>query len=291
MPGVIVYKNVLNEHEEILSFFKKSEKYTNNVYKMKPFQKWGNFGIMSEIDTCSVKIKTAIEPDPQKEKERQLQEKVYKNILDAYEIVKADYLSRYSKSEIWPKSYESVDLTKEFKNIKIAFLKYDKNNLLEEIKPLDRKKYIAAAYHTDVFQQNMSSKGAKLIFTVMMYLNDDYYGGEISFIDMASREALEYKPEAGDIVILPSCEPFYHGVLEFFNNDRYAVRVNYAIDVDENSDGFDEFQGHFNYLIQVGWNENGKIKKTAPEVLNYVQLITKPKILNINQMIELEYNE
>lgn len=51
----------------------------------------------------------------------------------------------------------------------------------------------------------------------MMYLNDDYYGGEIIFRDLG----LEYKPQAGDFIIYPGS--LSHGVKMMKGNPRYSI--------------------------------------------------------------------
>jgi predicted 2-oxoglutarate/Fe(II)-dependent dioxygenase YbiX len=53
--------------------------------------------------------------------------------------------------------------------------------------------------------------------SVVLYLNDDYQGGEIYF----KEQGLKIKPEAGSIVIFPSVEPYYHESLPVISGTKY----------------------------------------------------------------------
>ena len=53
--------------------------------------------------------------------------------------------------------------------------------------------------------------------SVVLYLNDDYEGGEINF----PNQNITIKPEAGSIVIFPSVEPYYHQSLPVISGIKY----------------------------------------------------------------------
>jgi hypothetical protein len=52
----------------------------------------------------------------------------------------------------------------------------------------------------------------------LIYLNDDYEGGEIYFPDLG----LEYKPKAGDLVMFPDNPHFVHGVKPILSGTRFT---------------------------------------------------------------------
>lgn len=52
----------------------------------------------------------------------------------------------------------------------------------------------------------------------VIYLNDDYEGGEIYFPD----QGIDFKPKAGTVVFFPSNNMFIHGVKEITNGNRYT---------------------------------------------------------------------
>jgi len=57
--------------------------------------------------------------------------------------------------------------------------------------------------------------------SAVVYLNDDYEGGEIQF----GRHGLTIKPEAGDILINPSTYVYEHASLEIRSGIKYAVVI------------------------------------------------------------------
>jgi len=57
--------------------------------------------------------------------------------------------------------------------------------------------------------------------SAVVYLNDNYEGGEIEFI----RQGLVVKPEAGDIVIFPSNFVYEHASLEITSGIKYSVVI------------------------------------------------------------------
>jgi Rps23 Pro-64 3,4-dihydroxylase Tpa1-like proline 4-hydroxylase len=53
--------------------------------------------------------------------------------------------------------------------------------------------------------------------SVVLYLNDNYEGGEINF----PNQNITIKPEAGSIVIFPSVDPYYHQSLPVISGVKY----------------------------------------------------------------------
>jgi hypothetical protein len=87
-------------------------------------------------------------------------------------------------------------------------------------------------YHTDYQREKAEARGNKYRITCTMYLNDDYEGGSLTFKireDINGNPnndiVIDYKPTAGDILVFPSGEPFYHGVKKLVSGDRYIVRT------------------------------------------------------------------
>lgn len=101
-------------------------------------------------------------------------------------------------------------------------------------------------FHTDFYQADALEPGLKAEYTVTMYLNDNYEGGEIDFrifngpdkemrIEGYSLKPLDphhgevpeimYRPQPGDIIIFPSRPPYYHGVRRVESGMKYFVRM------------------------------------------------------------------
>lgn len=61
--------------------------------------------------------------------------------------------------------------------------------------------------------------------TLLIYLNDDYEGGEIEFVNIRQQDGqpLKIKPKAGTVVAFPSHELYAHRVLPTTSGTRYVV--------------------------------------------------------------------
>jgi Rps23 Pro-64 3,4-dihydroxylase Tpa1-like proline 4-hydroxylase len=57
--------------------------------------------------------------------------------------------------------------------------------------------------------------------SAVVYLNDDYEGGEIEFI----RQDLKIKPSVGDIILFPSNYVYEHASCEVFSGTKYSVVI------------------------------------------------------------------
>lgn len=57
------------------------------------------------------------------------------------------------------------------------------------------------------------------ILSAVLYLNDDYEGGELLF----PNQNVKIKPEPGSVAVFPSVEPYYHQSLEIISGMKYAV--------------------------------------------------------------------
>jgi len=61
-----------------------------------------------------------------------------------------------------------------------------------------------------------------IMYSTVVYLNDDYDGGEIYF----PNQSLEIKPSAGDMVLFPSGgHEYFHGVRPVISGKRYTIAM------------------------------------------------------------------
>jgi hypothetical protein len=58
-------------------------------------------------------------------------------------------------------------------------------------------------------------------FAALYYINDDYKGGEINFMD----HGLKIKPKANSLITFPSNADYWHEVLENTEKERYSSTV------------------------------------------------------------------
>lgn len=79
-------------------------------------------------------------------------------------------------------------------------------------------------FHTDYQQERSKMPGIKHGITANLYINDDYEGGEILFNMEGSDDVIKYKPRAGDMIVFPSGLPYYHGVRNVIEGEKYLVR-------------------------------------------------------------------
>jgi hypothetical protein len=77
-------------------------------------------------------------------------------------------------------------------------------------------------YHTDHITSQKDMPGDKFSITCTMYINDDYEGGDIEFY--VDGNLINHKPQAGDILVFPSTEPYFHGVKTINTNEKFFVR-------------------------------------------------------------------
>jgi hypothetical protein len=109
-------------------------------------------------------------------------------------------------------------------------------------KKMDRT--LAMQYHTDFIMSQADNPGYKFWVTCLLYLNDDYEGGEIAFkifknenevTDDDTFDHFKYKPRAGDMLILPAHHPYYHGVLKTTTNKKLFIRMFWGYDYEGSS--------------------------------------------------------
>ena len=63
-------------------------------------------------------------------------------------------------------------------------------------------------------------------FTALIYLNDDYEGGEIEF----PKQNIKFKPEAGSVLIFPTKEPYYHQSHTVKSGFKYFVLNEFGLE-------------------------------------------------------------
>lgn len=68
--------------------------------------------------------------------------------------------------------------------------------------------------HTDTYDDDKTKT-----ISVVLYLNDNYSGGEIEFED----QNILIKPTAGSIVVFPSSKPYFHASKPVISGEKYIV--------------------------------------------------------------------
>lgn len=210
LPNVVVYKGMYKDVNNMFELIKDSENLEKSLY-IGSWGPWATFGKIAKT------LKTKFDNEIIEGEIASKQKEIIKEIFDVYKAVSQDYLDNYKDKVEWPSFVSNFNLSQaDWVNGDADMLKY---NLTEG--------NIALHYHVDQNQWKMASAGTKFILTITSYINDDYDGGEISFLNDSTNQIFTYKPEAGDITIFPSFYPYFHGVLPITQGNKYLLRMFY----------------------------------------------------------------
>ena len=229
MDQVVVYQNLFSEEELsfLIKIIKDSEEpvyeydkdthlkaaYYNDQGKQ-PERREDNSGIYTWTPWYDFGSKS-IWGIPENQDEKNIQFVGYNILNSAIIKCKNFYLNKYSKIGKWVYDIDwndKEDLT--FSTLEI--LKHKKN--------IDTKYTIEP--HTDWHNQREEEPGPKQILTFTIYLNDDYDGGEIDFVDEINKHLIVYKPKKGDLVVFPSGRPYWHGARAVTSDvSKYFIRT------------------------------------------------------------------
>ena len=145
---------------------------------------------------------------------------------------------------------------------------------------------LGMAYHTDYVQSKIEAPGYKFSLTCTMYINDDYKGGEILFLNTDTTEVIEYAPYAGDVIVFPSGEPYYHGVNKILEGQKYIIRLFWGYDFP----GTEEWHKNQELYGKEEWEkiESAEIKKHFHEGTYHKEVVWDPEELNHERFIKGE---
>jgi hypothetical protein len=228
MPFVVLYKGLFDDFKDILNLLQNSKK-SKVLVEWEPWYELGErtrFEFFNESDIT------------ENEKEHWMfQQKIYNTMIDAYK----DYISDWTKPEIISK-YKNTNpnLQEDWSRVFGDFVTHwDIENFISnesnegwQKSPVEVLKHdhtvgrnleLAIGYHLDAFNSK-DAAGPKSIITGTVYLNDDYEGGEISFLNEFDSSIINYKPKAGDFIIFPSAKPFFHAAQKVYGKDKYLIR-------------------------------------------------------------------
>lgn len=168
---------------------------------------------------------------------------LFPSTLNIVELIEEDELSATSKITKWsswgPSDNKTVYGKKklihgnesEFSNSKFDFfiIKTIKNAIIEcskdyskrysidigNLKSLSISKYFegqSMGSHVDSYENN-----PKEVLSIVLYLNDNYNGGELYF----KNQNIKIKPEAGSLIAFPSVDPYFHESLPVTSGVKY----------------------------------------------------------------------
>jgi hypothetical protein len=198
-PNVYVYKNVLKDIDKMYDVMKKSDLDADGKYYLGAWDPWAQFGTYTQPkhpDTWDKEIEN---------EERFKEEKWFADEAQkAYDLCLKHYVDS-----------TGITLPEDWRFGGMSFSKY-----FDQVDVLSNK--MTMQYHTDHITSEKDMPGEKFFITCTMYINDDYDGGDIEFY--VNGNLINHKPEAGDILIFPSTEPYYHGVKTILNGEKFFIR-------------------------------------------------------------------
>jgi hypothetical protein len=197
-PGVICYRNMLKDPDKAYETMRKSEELKNGDYYLSSWTPWSAFGTYSQPKDS---LTTASQGE-QYDDEKALDEE----IRNAYNKAISHYFNNISIERTLPEDayFSGHSYCKYFNEIDVL-----KNNMTMQ-------------YHTDFIVSEKDMPGPKFHTTCTFYINDNYNGGDIEFY--VNGDITNHKPKAGDLMIFPSGEPFYHGVKTIPTGNKFFVR-------------------------------------------------------------------
>jgi hypothetical protein len=199
-PKLVVYKNMLPKFKEHIDALKESYFPHNNNYYFRPWEDWYGLG-----DIMNLAL------DPLVEKKFSEDNEYLNRQIDLINALRnAFYKCTYDYINEW-----NFDLPNWVAN-GISICKYN------ETKHDDK---YAMTYHTDFRPTEVEAPGKKFGLTCTVYINDDYDGGGLSFLHEESGDVIDYKPNAGDVIVFPSGVPYWHAVDRVDNGEKYFVRL------------------------------------------------------------------
>ena len=210
-PKVIVYKNMLPRWKEYTELLKQSEdKSREGLFA--EWQDWYGFGKMMNLSMNEPETEYQVEESTEY---TLLQKDFLTDVTKAYYACTEDYVKT-----------NNISLPN-WVNNGISICKYWETHKTNKM---------AMHYHTDYRGFDSESPGKKFAITCTIYINDNYDGGGLSFLKEDSGEVIDYKPEAGDIVVFPSGDPvtgdsnYFHGVDRVDNGEKYFIRCFWSYD-------------------------------------------------------------
>lgn len=198
-PNVDVYRNVLEDPKNLYDVMKESEKTSQGKYFLKNWDPWAHFG------TYTQKKHSQEYTQEESENEMFIKEKEFvRQVEEAYDKVIMDYVKRHN-----------IDLPEGWHFSGCSYSKYN-----PQVNVMDNN--MTMQYHTDHITSQKDMPGDKFFITCTMYINDDYVGGDIEFY--VDGNLINHKPQAGDILVFPSVQPYFHGVKTIEDNEKFFVR-------------------------------------------------------------------
>lgn len=191
--GMVYYTDVIKEPQELIKQIEElDKKYSSGVKtntSVKPWVAWTYGEGENKLMFCWQKFIPQVEHISEDDVYRDEQKNISSQLFGALEKT----LNHYS-TQLYPFAENNIKSRERTMHL----LKYDESGHLPA--------------HQD---QGVSSR----VLSVLLYLNDDYEGGEIEF----RHSGIKFKPKAGSVLFFPSNFLYVHEVYPVTKGPRYAL--------------------------------------------------------------------
>jgi predicted 2-oxoglutarate/Fe(II)-dependent dioxygenase YbiX len=189
--GLVIYRNVIPEPDKVIDYINKlderflSGEHGTSETSVRPWEAW-SYDVNKFCDK--------------------------KYIAQAHQISPSDYYAT-EQQEISEKLHSSLDAA--FKHYSNVLYPFAGKNIKTMEQSTGLLRYVADGFLPAHSDQGISSR----VLSTVSYLNDDYVGGEIEFIN----SGVKVKPEAGSIIFFPSNFLYIHEVYPIISGTRYSM--------------------------------------------------------------------
>lgn len=241
MPQVVIYRDLFDK-DELKRFYDLMDLYENDTSEFEivheedstrgdnhgtlpieqrdnsPINKWVPWHTFGKKTFFNFKHRPNVIEDENIKFLYDFREKLY----SIFKIVFDDYINEWSESGYWPEYIDNWELngpgsTRMHYSV-IEVLKHD----------IHAEKNLAITFHTDAHKHRVGQPRSQQIITITIYVNDDYTGGEVEFLNEIDEipNVVTYKPGVGDVTVFPSGIPYFHSAKAVTEgNKKVFVRV------------------------------------------------------------------
>lgn len=96
---------------------------------------------------------------------------------------------------------------------------YSENYTLQKLIPIHPKDWNGEQVALNFHYENSDPKNKNMVYGIIIYLNDNFKGGELIF----QNKSFKIKPEPGMLIAIPVTEEYSHAVTHVFDNERITL--------------------------------------------------------------------
>ena len=214
MPFVTLYKNAIKNPKDFLEIIESSE---NANQDDNSWGAWDNFGIKANLHDIHMQSNKNVHPDLNVLEEftnlinagldEYINYWITEKNVDMYKTTNPEHWKTVFPPFVKNWNYRSnlVDLVEDFESCETVMTASGNPGWISSgIDILKHKENtsdkFAIGYHIDT-DGSFDTPGPKTVLTATIYINDDYEGGGVSYLNEFDGTIVNYKPSAGDLVI------------------------------------------------------------------------------------------